>query len=306
MDASAFDGDLLQTFVAVIDCGGFAKAGLRRHLTQSTVSQQMRRLEERAGRPLFAPAGRQRALTEAGETLLRYARKILALYDAAATSLRDSEAGGLVRIGVPQDFAEARLPTLLRALHRSHPGVRLEVRVGVSRDLRSLVEASVIDAAVVLHDPRARPGILLAHKRAGWLASPDFERPAPGEPWPLALFDPPCLVRESALQALDAARIPWRIAYSSASLTGLFAAVRAGLAVTARLAEDAAHGLRLLDHRAGLPALGRFRFELLLGAEPMSPAVKTLASVLRSGVVRPGRVRAGVPVGGRGSRSAAE
>jgi DNA-binding transcriptional LysR family regulator len=281
MDAGAFDGDLLQTFVAVIDCGGFAKAGLRRHLTQSTVSQQMRRLEERVGQPLFAPAGRHRALTEAGETLLRYARKILALYDAAATALRDGGAGGTVRIGVPQDFAEGRLPALLRALHRSHPGVRLEVRVGASRDLRALVDDAVIDAAVVLHDPRGRPGALLAHKRAAWLASADFELPARGEPWPLALFDPPCLVREAALRALDAERIPWRIAYSSPSLTGVFAAVRAGHAVTARLADDARSGLRLLDRRAGLPALGRFRFELLLGAEPIPPAVKALVTVLR-------------------------
>jgi DNA-binding transcriptional LysR family regulator len=284
MDPSAFDSDVLRTFVAVIDCGGFAKAGLRQHLTQSTVSQQMRRLEERVGRPLFVPAGRQRALTESGETLLRYARKILALYDDAAAALRDEEAGGLVRLGVPQDFAETRLPALLRALHRSHPGVRLEVRVGVSRQLRTLVDDAVIDAAIVLHDPKGRPGTLLAQKRAGWIASPDFDLPARGEPWPLALFDPPCLVREAALRGLDAERIPWRIVYSSPSLTGIFAAVRAGLAVTARLADDARDDLRVLGRRAGLPALGKFRFELVVGAEPVSPIARALVSVLQGDV----------------------
>jgi DNA-binding transcriptional LysR family regulator len=282
MDVGAFDSDLLQTFVAVIDCGGFAKAGLRRHLTQSTVSQQMRRLEERVGVALFAPAGRKRALTEPGETLLRHARKILTMYDQAAAALRDAEAGGVVRIGVPQDFAESRLPALLRDLHRSHPGVRLEVRVGASRHLRSLVDDAVLDLAVVLRDPRGRPGVQLAHKRAAWLAAPDFEPPMRGEPWPLALFDPPCLVRDAALRALDAERIPWRVAYSSPSLTGIFAAVRAGLAITARLAEDAGRGLRLLDGRAGLPRLGSFRFELVFGADPLSPAVQALSGTLRN------------------------
>jgi DNA-binding transcriptional LysR family regulator len=282
MDTGAFDSDLLQTFVAVVDCGGFARAGLRRHLTQSTVSQQMQRLEDRVGQPLFAPAGRKRVLTESGETLLRHARKILTMYDAAAAALRGADGGGVVRIGVPQDFAEERLPGCLRALHRSHPGVRVEVRVGVSRQLRSLVDDAVLDLAVVLHDPKGRPGALLAHKRAAWLAAPRFEPPAQGEPWPLALFDPPCIVREIALQALDAERISWRIAYSSPSLTGIFAAVRAGLAVTPRLADDSGRGLRLLDRRAGLPTLGRLRFELVFGADPLSPAAKALLATMRT------------------------
>jgi DNA-binding transcriptional LysR family regulator len=291
MDAGAFDSDLLQTFVAVVDCGGFAKAGLRRHLTQSTVSQQMQRLEDRVGLPLFAPAGRKRVLTESGETLLRHARKILTMHDAAAAALRDGEGGGVARIGVPQDFAEARLPALLRGLHRSHPGVRVEVRVGMSRQLRSLVDDALLDVAVVLHDPRGRPGVLLAHKRAGWLAARDFAPPARGEPWPLALFDPPCIMRETALRALDAERIPWRIAYSSPSLAGIFAAVHAGLAVTARLADDAGRGLRLIDRRAGLPTLGSFRYELVFGADPLSPAAKALVSVLRSDLIASRRRR---------------
>jgi DNA-binding transcriptional LysR family regulator len=208
------------------------------------------------------------------------------MYDAAAAALRDAETGGVVRIGVPQDFAESRLPALLRALHRSHPGVRLEVRVGVSRHLRSLVDDAVLDVAVVLRDPRGRPGVLLALKRAAWLAAPDFSRPAPGEPWPLALFDPPCLVRDAAIHALDAQRVPWRIAFSSSSLTGIFAAVRAGLAVTPRLADDAGRGLRALDRRVGLPALRRFRFEVVFGADPPSPVVRALLATLRGDLLR--------------------
>jgi len=99
MSDPTFDGELLRTFVAVVDCGGFAKAGLRRHLTQSTVSQQMRRLEEQVGRALFAPAGRKRVLTERGELLLGFARKILALNDTAAAALQAEGAAGVVRLG---------------------------------------------------------------------------------------------------------------------------------------------------------------------------------------------------------------
>src|SRR5438105_4688367 len=114
------DLELVRTFVAVVDSAGFAKAAGRRHMTQSTVSQQMKRLAEQAGHPLFAVDGRRRILTPSGELLLGYARRLLALHDDALRALGEKTAGELVRIGSPQDFAETRLPDALRAFHRSH------------------------------------------------------------------------------------------------------------------------------------------------------------------------------------------
>ena len=278
---TAFDSDLLVTLVAIADRGGFARAASHLHLTQSTVSQHMKRLEGHAGRPLFAAAGRRRVLTDAGELLLGYARRILALHDAAGLALRDGEAAGVVRIGATQDFAEARLPALLRAFSRLHPRVSVEARVGQSRELRELVDAAALDVAVVFDEPRGRPGVRVGREPAAWLAAPDFARPASGEPWPLALFDAPCVFRAAALRALDARRIPWRIAYASPSLTGIRAAVRAGVAVTARLARDAHGGLAVLGSRDGLPRLEAFHVALLTSTEPPSTAVSALVSLLR-------------------------
>jgi DNA-binding transcriptional LysR family regulator len=281
MSDDPFDGNLLRTFVAVADCGGFTKAAARQHVTQSTVSQQMRRLEERAGKALFAPVGRQRMLTEAGELLLGYARNILALHDRATAGLRIGEMSGVVRIGAPQDFAERRLPSVLRAFARSHKSVRVEVRVGASRELRSLLAQGALDATVVLDDGKERDAVVSRRCRASWIAAHDFRFPREGEPWPLALFEAPCIFRDAALGALNAAGLPWTVAYTSPSLSGVLAAVRAGLAITVRLASDARGRLRALGREQGLPALGSFRVGLLSSLGP-TPAAAALIEALRA------------------------
>jgi DNA-binding transcriptional LysR family regulator len=274
------DTELLRTFVAVVDCGGFAKAGVRRHMTQSTVSQQMKRLRDQVGHPLFAAAGRRRVPTTTAELLLGYARRILALHDDAALALNEGTTGGAVRIGATQDFAEARLPAVLHAFAHSHPRVRIEVRVGASRELQKLVEEASLDVAIVF-DNSAHATTLLRRERAGWLAGPGFSPPRPGEPWPLSLFEPPCTFRSAALGALDASSIPWKIVYSSPSLSGILAAVRAGLAVTLRLASHAQKGLRTMGPRDGLPAIESFRLALLISPGPATPAARSLVAALR-------------------------
>lgn len=279
------DLDLLSTFVAVVESTGFAKAATRRHMTQSTVSQQMKRLTEQAGHPLFTSEGRRRVPTPSGELLFGYAQRLLALHDDALRALGEDSAGDLVRIGSTQDFAETRLPAVLRAFHHAHPRVRAEVRVGSSPDLARQVNESALDVAVVFAARGAR-GPTFAHERAGWLAAPDFVPPAPGHPWPLALFDAPCAFREAALQALDAARQPWRIVYSTPSLSGMLAAVRAGLAITLRLARHGQKGLRAVGPREGLPAVKSFRLALLT-ADPPSPAARALGAVLRTAARTP-------------------
>lgn len=277
----AMDLDLLDTFVAVLQSGGFAKAAARRHITQSTVSQQMKRLAEQAGHPLFAAAGRRRVATPAAELLHGYAQRLLALRDDATRALGEGTAGEAVRIGATQDFAETRLPAVLRAFHAAHPRVRLEVRVGPSQDLTRLVEDSSLDVAVVFAAAGDKLAAPFARERARWLAGPGFVPPAAGAPWPLALFDAPCVFRAAALQALDAARLPWRILYSTPSLSGLLAAVRAGLAVTLRLERHAQKGLHALGSRDGLPAVPGFRVALVTAGSP-SAATRALCAALRS------------------------
>jgi DNA-binding transcriptional LysR family regulator len=275
------DLDLLRTFVAVVQSGGFAKAAARRHVTQSTVSQQMKRLADQAGHALFTTRGRRRVPTASAELLLGYAQRLLALHDDAARALGEGSARDLVRVGATQDFAETRLPAALRAFHHTHPRVQIEVRVGSSPELTRLVEAAALDVAVVFDAGGDRLAAPLARERGCWLAGPGFAPPAPGQPWPLALFEAPCGFREAALRALDAARLPWRIVYSTPSLSGLLAAVRAGFAVTLRLARHSQKGLHAVGPREGLPAAGNFRLALVTG-EPPSPAARALCVALRA------------------------
>src|SRR6267143_6916802 len=122
------DIDLLRSFVSVVDTGGFTRAGERVHRTQSTVSQQIRRLEEIFGRPLLHRDGKRITPTEGGERLLSYARRLLALAEEARDVVARPESEGAVRLGVPEDFAAYRLAKLLAAFSRSHPGLRLDVR----------------------------------------------------------------------------------------------------------------------------------------------------------------------------------
>src|ERR1700716_414132 len=139
MGALVLDLDLLRSFVSVVDAGGFTRAGERVHRTQSTVSQQIRRLEENVGRPLLHRDGKRVTLTAEGERLLSYARRILALAQEARDVVARPAGEGLVRLGIPEDFAAYRLAEVLSGFARSRPGLRLDVRCGlnvrVSRDI---------------------------------------------------------------------------------------------------------------------------------------------------------------------------
>src|SRR3954468_11420431 len=143
------DLELLRTFVAVLESGSFARAGVRRHVTASTVSLQMKRLSEQAGRRLFSADGRRRVPTPAAELLFGYAQRLIALHEDAAHALDTDATSELVRLGSTQDFADVHLPAVLRSFSSSHPRVRLEVRVGPSHELVRLARDALLDAAVV-------------------------------------------------------------------------------------------------------------------------------------------------------------
>jgi DNA-binding transcriptional LysR family regulator len=115
------DLDLLRSFVSVVDTGGFTRAGERVHRTQSTVSQQIRRLEENLGYPLLHRNGKQATPTEQGERLVSYARRILALEQEARDVVARPDSEGVVRLGIPEDFAAHRLTELLSGFAPSAP-----------------------------------------------------------------------------------------------------------------------------------------------------------------------------------------
>src|SRR5712675_2194379 len=137
--------DLLRSFVAVAECGGFHRAAERLNLTQSTVSQQIKRLELETERPLFRRTTRTVALTDDGEMLLGDARRLLQLEEAARHRLTAPRLSGIVRLGANEEVASGSLPSALGRFAGLHPDVKLEVQIGVSSEMIEQLNAGRLD-----------------------------------------------------------------------------------------------------------------------------------------------------------------
>jgi DNA-binding transcriptional LysR family regulator len=273
------DLDLLRSFVSVVDAGGFTRAGERVHRTQSTVSQQIRRLEESVGRPLLHRNGKQATPTEEGERLLSYARRILALAEEARDVVARPATDGIVRLGITEDFAANRLARALSKFARSRPGLRLDVRCDLSVKLKSDLERGELDLALMKRDAGETGGIAVWPEHLNWVTSRSHPIDPDRARVPLAVFPQGCLYRNRAIHALEAAGRAWHIAYTSPNFSGIQAAVSAGLGVS--ILPDVS---LLADHRAltrkdGFPAIPNT--ELALVAAPdASPATRRLADLL--------------------------
>jgi DNA-binding transcriptional LysR family regulator len=259
------DLDLLRTLSAVHETGTLARASRRVGRTLSAVSLQLKRLESQCGRPLFRKAGRRLELNAEGEQVLAVGRRMLSLNDQLLEGLRDDVRGSTVRLGLPQDVAERWLPPALARFSRAHPRAQLEVRVERNVVLKELVASGGLDLAVTFDPEPGRPDPEEIQLGVHWLAAPGF-RWQVGTPLPLVLFEPPCTFRRLALEALDRASIPWRMAFTSPSLSGLWAAAAAGLGVTVRTELGTPARVRRLRDRR-LPPLPALAFRVEGGAE---------------------------------------
>ncbi|GEM49290.1 LysR substrate-binding domain-containing protein [Deinococcus cellulosilyticus] len=231
------DLDVLRTFVTGVDLGSYGKAAEHLSRSPSAISSQLRKLEQQTGTVIFQKSGRGLSLTEAGEVLLVQARRLLDLNDETVTRLRGLNLDGQVRLGMQEDFAEGILPEVLGRFVRSHPKIRIEVRVARNRVLREAVDAGQLDLALLWDDGSAPQHMCrLAEMPMVWIGPAHNRSLAfqPADPLPLAAFEAPCLFRTEGTTHLDAAKVPWRVAFTSPSLSGLYAAVSAGLGVTIR------------------------------------------------------------------------
>jgi DNA-binding transcriptional LysR family regulator len=273
------DLDLLRSFISVVDAGGFTRAGERVHRTQSTVSQQIRRLEETLGYPLLHRNGKQVTPTEQGERLLSYSRRILALEQEAREVVARPEGEGVVRLGVPEDFAAYRLTELLSDFVRSRPGLRLDVRCGLSVQSRRALERGELDLALFKRDAGETGGIAAWPERLHWVTSRahpiDFRR----DPLPLVMSEPGCLYRRRMIHATEAAGRPWHIAYTSPNISGIQAAVSVGLGVSILPEVAILPGHQVLKKSDGFPSITNTEVALVAAADA-SPATRRLAEVL--------------------------
>jgi DNA-binding transcriptional LysR family regulator len=259
---------LLRSFVAIVDTGSFTRAGERVHLTQSTISQQMRRLETQLGCTLLDRQGGRVTATAQGETLLGTARRILNLLAQAEQQV--AEASQQLCLGVPEDLAAGAMTRALARFARDYPQVRLEVMSGLSHDLWQRFAAGELDLALVKQrrgqgQPRA-----VWPEPIGWVDSRDW--PAAGrDPLPLVAFPSAGLYRDEMTAALDARGVRWRIAYVSASLASLQGAVSAGIGVSLLPQRLLQEGQINLSH---WPALAPIELALHVSAERGEPLAR--------------------------------
>jgi DNA-binding transcriptional LysR family regulator len=277
-----YDLDLLKSFVSVVDAGGFTRASERVHRTQSTVSQQILKLERAVGRPLLKRqrAGKGIAPTEEGEILLAYARRLLVIATEMQDVLFRPDPVSVTRLGVPEDFAGRRLTDLLAGFARHHPRIRLDTTSGLSADLHTALNSGEIDLALVKREPGEGPSLATWPERLVWVAGKDMQLDQ--DPVPLAVFPQRCLYRARAIHALEQAGRRWRIAYASQGLIGIQAAVSSGLGISILSTDAILPDHYELDDADGFPTPTPTELALITSSTRLNGAAKAVALYLEA------------------------
>jgi DNA-binding transcriptional LysR family regulator len=282
--SARLDPDLLRTFVAVAEAGSLSRAGERLRLAQPTVSLQMKRLEDVLGCSLMKRTSRSFALTSEGDTLLGYGRRILALCDEAVARITEPQMVGLVRLGTPEDFATAHLSHVLAAFGRSHPNVALEVTTDLTLNLIERFATGEFDLVLVKREPLGpSDGVRVWREALVWARSSHSDPFARREqPLPLIVSPHPCVYRRRAMRALDQAGRPWRVAYTSTSLAGAQAAVRAGLGVTVLPKDMVPADFVIVEESGGAPDLSDTEVALMRATVLPQPAERLAEHIVHS------------------------
>lgn len=240
------DPRLLRAFIAIVDAGSFTLAAEWLHMTQSTISQQLARLEEAVGLTLVDRTARPVEPTTAGERLLGYARRILALQQEAESALGDPAGASSIRLGVPEDIVSAAMAKMFSDFALRHREIRLDVTAGLSRDLARRYRAGEFDIAVV-KEIKAEPDCRATFQEAmAWFESADAPAEWPN-PVPLVAFPPGGLYREAMFERIENEQLRWYIAFSGSSLHNVLVAVEAGLGLSL-LPKSATVGYRVRQY----------------------------------------------------------
>lgn len=280
------DLDLIRAFVTVAEAKSFTRAGQRMGRSQSAVSLQIGRLEARLGAQLLSRDPRHVALTPEGEAFLPQARRLLRLNDEIVTTLRADDLEGEVRLGAPEDFATVYLPRILGDFARAHPKVALSVTCDLTLNLLERLRDGALDLALVKREPLGPDlGVRVWREPLVWVAA-DPAVLRPGEAAPLVVAPAPCVYRKRAIAALDGRGIPWRAAYTSPSLAGQHAALRAGLGLTVLPRDMTPPDLVVLGPAHGLPDLADAEIALLKARTAVPVAAHRLAEVVLTALDR--------------------
>ena len=274
--ASPLDLDQLQTFITISDTGSFTRAADEVHRTQSAVSMQMRRLEERIGKPLFEKDGRTNRLTEEGERLLSYARRMMHLNRETLAAFDDRALEGTIRIGTPDDYADRFLPEIMARFARSNPRVELTVICEPTPGLAEHIKRGNLDIAIVTHHDARGQSEVVRREPLLWVTSANHSIHAE-EILPLAVGRTSCMWRRAACDVLDKMDREYRVLFSSFSATVITAAVLSGLAISV-LPECALRpGMRVLGDTDGFGPLPDCKIGIMRGHTARPEIVDAIA-----------------------------
>ncbi|MBY4678372.1 LysR substrate-binding domain-containing protein [Marinobacterium arenosum] len=276
--------DLLRTFVAISDLGGFTQAGELLGRSQPAISLQVKRLEELVNVQLFNRAGGMK-LTEEGQILYSYARKILELNDTAVSRLTTPAISGSVRLGIPNDFEVSFLPLTLSKFTRAYPDVTLDVQTDLSINLRQDFRKGAYDLVMSMDQyPEHQFGeddyIV---EPLYWITGPSFTLDQ-DQPIPLVLYPKGCIYRQHIIEALNKANIPWRVLYSTSSLLGIQSAIEAGLGISALAVNTVPGSLNAHQTYDQLPELGKVTIGFNYDSGNLTPAARLLLDHLQRGL----------------------
>lgn len=264
----------LRSFIAIAETGTFGAAAATVNRTQSALSMQIKKLEDQLGCELFDRSHRRVTLTQQGEIFLGYAKRMVQLQWEAYSRIREPDVQGAIRFGTPEDFATHYLPGVLASFRQYHPRVQLNVSCDLTLNLIEGFQRGEFDVILVKRDPqRVRGGTKVWREPLVWALADGYQ---PEEPLSLVLSPQPCIYRARALAALDRAKRSWHISYTSPSLAGTLAAVKAGLGITVLPAHMIPDGIHPMRKESKLPHLADSELALMK-KEELSPVAEIFA-----------------------------
>ena len=278
------DSDLLRTFLTVARYGNVTRAAGALHRTQSAVSVQIKRLEGSLKTKLFRREARGMSLTHAGERLHTAAERVVNDLDQTVQMFRSDLIGGVVRVGIPDEYGLGVLPTILADFTARYPAVEVFVQCGFSVEFPEAVRRGELDLAVFADASTPDASGKLIQDPMEWVASRQY-RCRPETVTPLALFNRACSWRDAAIQALQKADQPYRIVFSSESVAGIKAAISTGLAVGVLARSTVGSSMRILTKGDGFPRLPNSVLRLEQRKDS-SPAISTMATAIENGFRR--------------------
>jgi DNA-binding transcriptional LysR family regulator len=274
------DIDCLRSFLVVADAMSFSRAAETVGRSQSTISQQIAKLETQVGRPLLSRRkGRVLELTSEGGRLMQYARRILRLNDEAYASMSDDLLAGFVRLGVPLDFFGRDFTAWLARFKAKHPMVGLEVEANQSESLQKRSARGDFDLAFFKQEAGAKFGTVALREQLVWVSGPNYTA-NDSDSLPLILFPQGCTYRRCAIASLKDHRRPWHLSFVSPSFECLRSAAAEGMGITVLARALVSAPLKIVPHGRRLPQLPSIELAYSFGRRSNSRVVGELANHL--------------------------